>query len=123
MFFSKFCVEITLSTTEVKKKKKGYNINARLVETHIDELAKSLEQSDGGVETERGKPERKKAEHIRAPALFFLLQAPLQDRQISFGASSRCIWRLLCLSLSLCLPPSLFHTLPLSPSRSPDCSD
>lgn len=52
----------------------------------------------------------------RSSHSFFLLQAPLKDRQISFGASSRCIWRLLCLSFSMpaSLPLSYSPSLPFS---------
>lgn len=84
-------------------------------------------QTDKVVETEGGNQRESELNTHTGSRSFFLLQAPLQDRQISFGASSRCIWRLLCLSLSL--PASLSLSLPLSYSLSlplslsPDCSD
>ncbi len=80
-------------------------------------MAKFLKQSDRQSGRARAKETREKESRTHTGShSFFLLQAPLQDRQISFGASSRCIWRLLCLSLPLsaCLTPSPSFILSLS---------
>lgn len=99
--------------------KPGCNSSPSLFKMYIDELAKSLEQSDRQSGRDRArKPERKRAEHTWAPALFSCCKHPSKTDRFHLAhqadASGDCS---VSLSLFACLTPSpsFIFSLTLSP--------